>query len=193
MGGGMGAVTGPAHGVHRRRGRAGRRHVRLVARTLGRAEIIMKFDSFGDLADHLRRVAAAMPRAEEHGLTKAAELIQEEAKAEIGHYQDATGPFDAWEELADATKADRRRKQFSENDPLLRTGDLQRSIAHEVEGRKAVVGSDSEVAAALEFGTSHIPPRSFLGGAAFRKGEEAANVIGEAIALTIAGRPPGGF
>jgi hypothetical protein len=39
----------------------------------------------------------------------------------------------------------------------------------------------------LEFGTQHIPPRSFLGVAAFRYGEAAAGLIGSVAAAALAG------
>ena len=57
-----------------------------------------------------------------------ATLVEEEAKAEIGTYQDQAGPFIAWPELADSTKEDRTRQGFTENDPGLRSGAMRDSI-----------------------------------------------------------------
>ena len=150
------------------------------------------FKSPGSFAAHLRQVALALPRAEQRGLEAGAVLIEAEAKAEIGRYQDAAGPFEKWAELAAATKASRSAAGFPPNNPLLVTGELLHSIGHRVEGRKAVVGSTSDLAVYQEFGTIHaahpIPPRSFLGASGFRKGEAAAQAIGEAVAHVVAGR-----
>jgi phage gpG-like protein len=114
-------------------------------------------------------------------------VVEKEAKAEIGHYQGAAGPFSAWPELADATKEDRLKSGFSENDPLLRTGELRDSIEHTAGVDEAVVGSNSDIAVYQELGTQHIPPRSFLGGAAVRKGEEVANILGRHVVKALAG------
>ena len=116
--------------------------------------------------------------AELAGLTAAAELISEEARHEIGHYQrDNMGPSAEWEELAKRTKDDRRSKGFPENNPLLRTGELLHSISFHVEGNVAVVGSTSDVAVWQELGTRNIPPRSFLATAAYRKTAMASEAI----------------
>ena len=126
--------------------------------------------------------------ASHRGLEKAARIVEAEAKREIGTYQGQAGPFAAWAELTEATKADRVAKGFTENDPLLRTGDMRDTIGHRVAGHEAVVGSDSDIAVYQELGTSRIPPRSFLGGAAFRKAEEVAQTLGHAAVLGLVGR-----
>lgn len=153
------------------------------------------FGTPGAFAAHLRMVASAIPAAERAGLEAGAKLIEAEAKAAIGHYQPEKGPFAAWEELSDRTKADRVRKGFPANNPLLRSGELLHSIEHTVQGHQAAVGSNSDIAVYQEFGTANaahpIPPRSFLGGAAFRKGADAAKAVGLAVALAVAGKPPG--
>ena len=138
---------------------------------------MMEFNLLG-FAEHLGKLVIAEAIETEHMLTTAAEVIEKEAKAEIGHYQSAAGPFAAWAELADSTKNDRVSKGFPENDPLLRTGEMRDSIEHTVRGREAHVGSDNDKAVWQELGTGHIPPRSFLGGAAFRKAPEVAEKIG---------------
>ncbi len=148
--------------------------------------------SFANLASFsafLLERARATQEAHGAALEAAAVIIEKEAKAEIGHYQNAAGPFDAWAELADSTKADRVAKGFPANNPLLRSGELLHSISHSVEGDHAVVGSDSDIAVYQEMGSSRIPPRSFLGGAAVRKGEDAANAAGLVMARVVAGKP----
>jgi phage gpG-like protein len=130
---------------------------------------------------HLAELVVALPVAEHEGLEKAAQLIEDEAKAEIGHYQGRKGPFGKWPELAPPTKADRLRKGFTENDPLLRTGDMRDSIHHNVSDHEAYIGSDDKIAVYQELGTRHIPPRSFLGGAAARKEREVAEILANRI------------
>ena len=136
---------------------------------------------------HLAHAQHDIEHATHAGLERAARIVEAEAKAEIGSYQQAAGPFAAWAELADTTKADRVAAGFGENDPLLRTGELRDSIGHVVRDNEAVVGSDSDIAVYQELGTSRIPPRSFLGGAAFRKAEDVANVLGASAVATLIG------
>lgn len=115
-------------------------------------------------------------------LDAAAAIIEHEAKAEIGHYQRKnTGRFEPWAELADSTKAERVRLGFSENEPLLRTGDLRDSISREVHGLEAVVGSTSMIMVYQELGTDTIPPRAVLGLAAMRKSKQVAALIGAGV------------
>jgi len=127
--------------------------------------------------------------AEQHrALERAAKLVEAEAKRSIGHYQNAAGPFEAWARLAPATQADRVAQGYPADEPLLRDGHLRESIHHAVEGDKAVVGSDSEIAVYQELGTGRVPPRSFLGGAAVRKAEEVARILGGSVAGALVGR-----
>lgn len=141
-----------------------------------------EFSSMAALAVHLAGAAVALDAAAHHGLEKCAELIEKTAKDEIGTYQPEVGPFPAWAPLADATVADRVANGYSPDEPLLRTGDLRDSIKHEVQGLEAVVGSQSDIAAYQEFGTRTIPPRPFIGPAAFRNGESIKRIVG-AVAL----------
>ncbi|HQT38365.1 MAG TPA: hypothetical protein PK231_02995, partial [Acidocella sp.] len=93
-----------------------------------------------------------MVLAVHEGLEKAAQVVETRAKDIIGHYQQESGPFDAWRELADSTKADRVQQGYSENEPLLRSGDMRESIEHSTDGSKAVVGSDDDKALWMEMG-----------------------------------------
>ncbi len=163
------------------------------------------FDGIAAFIRHLAIMQATIPAAEKDWLTAAARIVQREAKAELGTYQRAnTGPFGPWPELADATKRERAEKGFSENEPLLRTGALRDSITVAVRGHEAAIGSESEIAVYQELGTTgsagssmwgkvgrqHVPPRPFLGPAGFRKGEEAAKLIGAHVGWHVAGLPP---
>ena len=130
----------------------------------------------------------AIPAAASVALDAAAASIEREAKAEIGTYQRSNmGPFDPWAELKDATKAERVRLGFTPNDPLLRTGDLRDSIAREVHGLEAVVGSDSDVMVYQELGTRTIPARSVLGLAASRKTQDVLRLVGQSVQVAFLG------
>ncbi len=123
-------------------------------------------------------------------LGEAAKLVQQDAKDRIGEYQDASGPFSAWEPLAEDTEAEKARLGYPQDAPLLRDGDLRDSIVTEQSGNEAVVGSPDPVAAWQEFGTVNIPPRPFLGPAAFSNREEIRELIGEAVTGALAGKTP---
>lgn len=130
------------------------------------------FKGFDALADHFAMLAAKLPTVMHSELDAAGEAIEKRAKQKIGEYQQAAGPFRAWEQLADSTKADRRRKGFPENEPLLRTGHMRGTIEHKREGKAVHVGSDDPIVDYQERGTNRIPPRSFLGGALFELAHE---------------------
>ena len=136
-----------------------------------------RFSSPLAFAEFLTRVMEHEPAALHEGVTAGATVVRDEARAEIGHYQSAAAPFAAWKELADSTKADRSRKGFPDNNPLLRTGGLRDSIEVVVHGAEASVGSNSKIALYQEVGTARIPPRSFLGGAAVRKTDAAVKAM----------------
>lgn len=141
----------------------------------------MKALSLSDLA---REFSSAGPRihiALEVGLKAVAEEIEHTAKEEIGTYQPSVGPFNAWDELAESTKADRVRQGYSEDDPLLRTGELRDSISHRVMGLAAVVGSTDDKAVWQEYGTEKIPPRPFIGPAYVKSFHKLTEMVGFAV------------
>lgn len=154
-----------------------------------------EFDSFGGFARFLMRAGMEAHKANEKGLKTAADIIQKEAKAEIAHYQEAAGPFQAWPDLADSTVTEKMRLGYASEDdhkPLLRTGELRDSIEVRVRHDEGAVGSDDPIAVYQELGTPNaahpIPARSFLGGAAFRKSEEAAKAYATTVVGAIVGR-----
>ncbi|MBS0883326.1 hypothetical protein JK231_22290 [Pantoea sp. JGM49] len=108
--------------------------------------------------------------------------IEETAKEEIGVYQPAYGPFEAWAPLAESTKADRVRQGYTEDDPLLRSGELLDSIESEIIGLAAIVGTKSQIGFWQEVGTENMPPRPFIGPAYVRKIDPLMESIGRAIA-----------
>lgn len=107
--------------------------------------------------------------------------IEETAKEEIGVYQPAYGPFNAWAPLAESTKADRVRRGYSEDDPLLRSGELRDSIESEVIGLAAIVGTKNQIGLWQEVGTNRIPPRPFIGPAYVRKVDALMESVGTTI------------
>jgi phage gpG-like protein len=140
----------------------------------------------------LAKVPHALHVEQALAMEKAARLVEDEAKQEIGTYQEAAGPFVAWEPLAESTLEQKERAGYAPPDsPLLRTGEMRDSIQHHSTAEEAEVGSDDDRAVWQELGTSRIPPRSFLGGAAVRKADDVAKFIEEAIHRAFSGRITG--
>lgn len=148
------------------------------------------YESFGALARAFERLSQRLPSRLEVAMEASAVIVEEAAKEEIGHYQRTeTGPFASWEELKPATKADRLRQGFTENDPLLRTGELRDSIEHTSEFNSFVVGSTSQIMVYQEMGTPKgIPPRPVLSVALYRNIEPVLNIVGRTIERTLAGK-----
>jgi phage gpG-like protein len=155
----------------------------------------MKSFTLDGFAAHLVKLVTEVEVEKRHLLEKAAQIVEDEAKAEIGHRQGEAGPFPAWEPLADTTingfkghpgKADLGCSP-PDCDPLLREGETRGSIQHVVAGDTAYVGSNSQVAVWDELGTSKMPARSFLGGAAFRKKDEIGRMAGRDMVMVLAG------
>jgi HK97 gp10 family phage protein len=151
------------------------------------------FLSPAKFSEHLIKAATVELLAINKGLQEVAELVHEEAQKELGHLQPQVGPFAAWEELADSTKAWKESNDYvfnSDYNPLLNTGKLRDSIQYEVNmpGLYAIVGSKYDVAAFQEFGTSRgLPPRPFIGPAFFKNKNRIAKIFGSALLVGIAG------
>lgn len=133
------------------------------------------------LAREMSFASAKIAAEIEVGFRVIVKEIEETAKEEIGVYQPAVGPFEAWSPLAESTKADRLRLGYTEDDPLLRSGELKSSIESEVVGLAAIVGTKSEIGLWQEVGTDRIPPRPFIGPAYVRKIDSLMESIGLAI------------
>jgi hypothetical protein len=88
-----------------------------------------------------------------------------------------------WPELAPSTLA---RK--AADTPLLETGELRDSIGVTIGDREASVGSNNDKAIWHELGTVHIPPRSFLMGAATHVGADVPKIARKHLAAAFAGR-----
>ncbi len=148
-----------------------------------------EFHSLAAFSEHLLKIAAVEELLVRKAVSHCAKLVEKEAKAELGTYQEQTGPFIAWPELAESTKADRVKQGYAEDEPLLRTGEMRDSIGTTIstDGLEAQIGSNDDRAVWQELGTEHIPPRSFLGGAMSRKLPEINQALGAAVYSALIG------
>ncbi|MDY3551402.1 hypothetical protein R5W24_000478 [Gemmata sp. JC717] len=147
-----------------------------------------QFGDMGSFAAHLLTAAVAVQKAEHKLLAHVGKVVEKRAKAKIGEYQDAAPPFAGWAELADATKAERVKQGFPEDEPLLRTGDMRDSIGHTVQGNEVTIGSNNDKAVWQELGTETIPPRSFLGGAMAEELPKLKEILGEGVVAALVGK-----
>mgnify|MGYP001615459134 CR=1 FL=1 len=141
------------------------------------------FQNIPQFVAFLAGVSASMPMARRKALDTACVIVKTEAKRVLGTYDYG------WTELADATKADRIRKGFPENEPGLRSGGMRDSVEHKVRDvgilqTEGNVGSNNDKAVWFELGTKKQPPRSFLAAAAMAKANEIEAAIGRTIGIT---------
>ena len=141
-----------------------------------------------ELAAKLGEIALQQHEMEGNALEKAAVVVEDRAKEKIGEYQEQAGPFIAWPELADATKEDRLRQGYTENDPGLRSGEMRASIEHEVQVPEAQVGSNDDKLVWFELGTIKQPPRSVLGGAVVDEMDRICEIVGEHAVAALVGK-----
>lgn len=146
-----------------------------------------EFDSLSAFGRHLERLAAVGEEVTHHLAGEAAKVVQADAQARFGEYQDGGSGFPAWANLAPSTVEQRLRLGFTPDDPLLRTGGRRDSIEVEQSGSTAVVGSADPVMLYQEQGTNRIPPRPVLGPAAHASGEKVAERVGLGLVAWIAG------
>jgi hypothetical protein len=168
----------------------------------------MTIYSLPEFATHLTKLMVETLIANHLALEFAAQTVETEAKAEIGTYQAAAGPFQAWDQLSSATLEGflhpvagwipgKETLGFAPPDnPLMRTGEMRDTIEHVVRlvsltGGEAHVGSNDDRALWQEIGTPNarypIEPRSFLGGAAFRKRDEIGRATGRSMVMHLSG------
>lgn len=150
-----------------------------------------EFKDITAFVTHMRGVQAQVSLAGTTGLATAAVIIEARAKEEVGTYQHGEGPFEDWAALADATREDRLRKGYAEDEPGLRSGEMRDSIGHEVAGHEAAIGSNDEHLIYFELGTRHQPPRSVLGLAAVHETTAAVNAMVRPVVTTLASVPRG--
>jgi phage gpG-like protein len=134
------------------------------------------------MAAKLGQVIIDTELAAQIALTEAAEMVREAARALIGY------PNSAWAALAESTLAHK-----GADTPLLETGELRDSIEKTVGHCVAWVGSNNDKALWQEFGTLHIPPRSFIGMAAIECEERIHKLTRDVIGRAFAGHGAGGL
>jgi hypothetical protein len=147
-----------------------------------------EFDSLGGFAAHLLTMVEKQVDAQTAALDKGAAIVQKAAIAKFGQYQAEAGEFVAWAELADATKEDRVRQGYPEDEPGLRSGETRDSIQRTAGPAEAHIGSDKDELVWFELGTPTQPPRSVLGAAAVEQGERVSHVIGQSLFTALVGK-----
>jgi hypothetical protein len=109
-------------------------------------------------------------------VARACQMVYDEAKRVIGE------GYDFWPPLQPETLA---RKMMAT--PLLETGELRGSIEWQAHGLEGAVGSNNDKAVWHELGTSRIPPRSFLAGAAMHMEDKIHKMAARAVVSVMAG------
>lgn len=153
------------------------------------------FEDLVSFAAHLTALQMTVQRAADVGLKRALTAIENDAKAQIGHYQPEVGAFPAWADLAPSTEAEKARMGAPADAPLLRTGGLYASFRHDVVSpMEGVVGSTDPTMVFHEFGTPKMPPRPVMGPAVLRTTPQVKRILGAAVVQGILGGQvvPGG-
>lgn len=114
------------------------------------------FDSFAAAAAEFERQALATIAAEQATLDAIGKVVAQQAWDKFGVYQDG------WPELSQFTKDERVFRGFTPNDPLLRSGELARSVGYAVRLTGVTIGSTSDNMVNHEYGTRTHPPRPVL-------------------------------
>jgi phage gpG-like protein len=112
-------------------------------------------------------------------IRKACEIVAAEARRVIGE------GYEFWPALQPETLA---RKMMAT--PLLETGELRASIewSTSANGLEGWVGSNNDKAVFHELGTSRIPPRSFLAGAAMAMEDKIHKMAARAVMAVMLGK-----
>lgn len=150
--------------------------------------LVREFQSLSAFGAHLERLAVESHEVEHFLAARGADMILRDAKWQIGTYQPAVGPFAAWAPLAESTEAEKSRKGYPLDAPLLRDGTLRASYQADVEGGDAVIGSTSDIALWQEVGTVRIPPRAVLGPAAVSSRKPLMELTGVTLLAWVTGR-----
>jgi len=139
------------------------------------------FKSFVEAGDFFSRAALVQERVGQAALEKAGKAILEKAQGKFGHYQRATGEWARWMPLTQYTRDERVGLGYSEDEPLLRSGELRDSVTLSTEHGRIVIGSADIRMIWHEFGTTHMPPRAVLGPALYEMRNKVIKSISHAI------------
>jgi HK97 gp10 family phage protein len=151
-----------------------------------------EFTSIAALMSALQNDMKTITQSIHAVLDHVGEEVEAAAKDKFGVYNPAIGPFPAWAQLSDDTKADRAAKGYSENEPLLRDGTLRDAIQREVHEDHVIIGvrsgpshdgkaDISDIGYWQELGTPKMPPRPFLMPALYQNQDHIIKIIGEHI------------
>jgi phage gpG-like protein len=128
-------------------------------------------------AAHLAVTQRDMNETSHAIVARACQMVANAAKEALGTYEFG------WVSLAPETIAHKMRG----DSPLLETGELRDSIQWNSSGNEGHVGSNLDKAAWMELGTSKIPPRPFLAGAAAQQEELIHKMASKAVHAVLRG------
>lgn len=140
-------------------------------------------NSLGDLARAFEQNAKQIHVGIAAAMKTSAIAVADAAKEKLDGKEQ---PQD-WPELSDSTKAERVRKGYDENAPLLASGALRDSIQYRSSEKSFEVGSDNQIAVYQELGTATIPPRPFLAPALHDKIPGILENVGKAVEKALVG------
>ena len=133
--------------------------------------------TLASFAAHLHQIDRDLKVTNEAIVARACAMVAAEAKRVLGTYDYN------WTPLAASTLEKKKA-----DTPLLETGAMRASIewiAHDLQG---LVGSNSDIAVWQELGTSKIPPRPFLQGAAQHVEPKIQKMAAKAVRAVMAGQ-----
>jgi len=125
--------------------------------------------TFGEFAAALLVIRSSFSNAPDSPVMRAGRDVMNDLRDTVvnmhGKYQDGAGDYPDWKDLDDQTKARRARGGFTENEPLLASGELVRGWTIEETGNNELsLFNDKEYAAFHEEGISgRLPQRSTIG------------------------------
>lgn len=151
-----------------------------------RASVDREFASLEAFAIHLMAAELVWKVQRKNALNQAANLIKQDARKQIGHYQAEVGAYPQWAPLAESTDDEKARLGAPADAPLKRWGDLKKSFRSTPVGEtEMIVGSTDPNMEWHEFGTVKMPPRPVLGPALLKNIDHIQALLGGAIIDTV--------
>ena len=162
---------------------------------------MIEYKTFGGMSRHFAKLAMMGNEVTDAIAEQIATHIRDEAKAKLGEYQGASGPFGSWTRLAQATMDERVLLGFTDDEPLLRSGQLRDAIDSSLQiggaaigvphgahhGPRGEVEDVGDLAIRMEVGDGRTPPRPVLGPAAFESKHHAQQLAGAAVVAWLVG------